>query len=59
VTVAGIISDRLYPLELQEQLVDLLPNSSPLEVISSNFGHDGFLLEVEQVGKVIALALRS
>jgi homoserine acetyltransferase len=39
--------------------VDLLPNSSPLEVISSNFGHDGFLLEVEQVGKVIALALRS
>jgi homoserine O-acetyltransferase len=59
VTVAGIISDRLYPLELQEQLVDLLPNSSPLEVISSNFGHDGFLLEVEQVSKVIAVALRS
>jgi len=59
VTVAGILSDRLYPLELQEQLVKLLPNSSPLEVISSDFGHDGFLLEVEQVGKVITSALRS
>ena len=58
-TVAGILSDRLYPLELQEQLVKLLTNSSALEVISSDFGHDGFLLEVEQVGKVIAAALRN
>jgi homoserine O-acetyltransferase len=57
VTVAGILSDRLYPLELQEQLVKLIPNASPLEVISSDFGHDGFLLEVNQVGKVIASAL--
>ena len=57
VTVAGILSDRLYPLELQEQLVKLIPNASPLEVISSDFGHDGFLLEVQQVGKVIASAL--
>jgi homoserine O-acetyltransferase len=57
VTVAGILSDRLYPLALQEQLVTLLPNASSLEVISSDFGHDGFLLEVEQVGKVIASAL--
>jgi homoserine O-acetyltransferase len=59
VSVAGILSDRLYPLELQEQLVALLPNAQPLEVISSNFGHDGFLLETEQVGKVIAAALRN
>lgn len=59
VTVAGILSDRLYPLELQEQLVKLIPNASALEVISSDFGHDGFLLEVEQVGKVIASALQN
>ena len=58
VTVAGILSDRLYPIELQEQLVELLPNTAPLEIISSHFGHDGFLLEVAQVGKVIELALR-
>ena len=58
VTVAGIISDRLYPLELQEQLGELLPHASPLARIASDFGHDGFLLEAEQVGGVIASALR-
>ena len=52
------IRDSLYPLALQEQLVSLLPNASPLATISSDFGHDGFLLEVEQVGAVIASALR-
>ena len=57
VTVAGIVSDRLYPLDLQEQLVTLLPHASPLATISSDFGHDGFLLEVEQVSAVIASAL--
>jgi homoserine O-acetyltransferase len=57
ISVAGIESDRLYPLELQEQLVDLLPHAEPLTVISSLYGHDGFLLEVEQVGKVISAAL--
>lgn len=57
ISVAGIESDRLYPLELQEQLVDLLPHAEPLTVISSLYGHDGFLLEVDQVGKVISTAL--
>jgi homoserine O-acetyltransferase len=59
VTVAGILSDRLYPLSLQQQLVELLPYAEPLAVITSDFGHDGFLLEVEQVGDVIAKALRT
>jgi homoserine O-acetyltransferase/O-succinyltransferase len=59
VTVAGILSDRLYPLGLQEDLVELLPYAEPLSVITSDFGHDGFLLEVEQVGDVIAKALRT
>ena len=59
VSVAGIVSDRLYPLELQEQLVELLPYAEPLAVITSDFGHDGFLLEVEKVGDVIAKALRT
>lgn len=56
VTVAGIVSDRLYPLELQVQLVELLPHAEPLAIITSDFGHDGFLLEVEKVGAVIASA---
>ena len=57
VTVAGIDSDRLYPLRLQEELVDLLPGAPTLEVVSSLYGHDGFLVEVEAVGKVIERAL--
>jgi homoserine O-acetyltransferase/O-succinyltransferase len=57
VTVAGILSDRLYPLHLQEQMVELLPYAEPLALITSDFGHDGFLLEVEQVSDVISKAL--
>jgi homoserine O-acetyltransferase len=57
VTVAGIASDRLYPLELQEELARLLPSDRPVALVQSAFGHDGFLLEVEQIGSIIAAAL--
>jgi homoserine O-acetyltransferase len=58
-TVAGIDSDRLYPLYLQHQLADALPGRPPVQLINSPFGHDGFLLETEQIGKVITGALPS
>jgi homoserine O-acetyltransferase/O-succinyltransferase len=58
VAVAGITSDRLYPLELQHQLSRLLPGRSEVTEIDSVFGHDGFLLEIDQVGAVVALSLR-
>ncbi len=57
VTVAGIASDRLYPLDLQEELGRLLPGDRPVAVVQSAFGHDGFLIETEQIGRVIASAL--
>jgi homoserine O-acetyltransferase/O-succinyltransferase len=57
VEVAGIDTDRLYPLALQEDLAGLLPGRRPCTVITSEFGHDGFLLEAEQVGAVVAAAL--
>ncbi len=53
VAVAGIESDRLYPLGLQYQLARLLPGERPVTVIESASGHDGFLLETEQVGAVL------
>ena len=59
VTVAGIASDRLYPLELQEELGRLLPGDRPVAVVQSAFGHDGFLIEIEQIGTVIDSALRT
>ena len=51
--VGGITSDRLYPLRLQEELAELLPGCTELEVVDSIYGHDGFLLETEAVGKLI------
>lgn len=57
VSLAGIVSDRLYPIELQHELARLIPGAGPVTPIESPFGHDGFLLEVDQVGDVIAAAL--
>lgn len=54
VTVAGISSDRLYPLRLQHELAALIPRASGVEVIESAVGHDGFLVEHEAVGKLVS-----
>jgi homoserine O-acetyltransferase len=53
VTVAGIASDRLYPFAQQVELAALLPGRRPAAMLQSASGHDGFLLETEQVGGVI------
>ena len=50
--VVGITSDRLYPLYLQQQLADEL--GVDLDVVESPFGHDGFLLEDDDIGRVVA-----
>jgi homoserine O-acetyltransferase/O-succinyltransferase len=56
-TVAGITSDRLYPLRLQYELAERLPHPTSVDEIDSAVGHDGFLVEVEAVGKVVNRAL--
>jgi homoserine O-acetyltransferase len=56
-TVIGIDSDRLYPLRLQREIAELVPSAAPLSVITSRVGHDGFLLEVDQIGKIVKSAL--
>ena len=55
--VGGITTDRLYPLRLQQELADLLPGCSELNVIESIYGHDGFLIETEAVGQLIRRTL--
>ena len=57
VVVAGITSDRLYPLRLQEELADLLPGCTGLQVVDSIYGHDGFLVETEAVGELLQQTL--
>jgi homoserine O-acetyltransferase/O-succinyltransferase len=54
--VAGIDSDRLYPLRLQAEIADLAPGCDGLDVVASAYGHDGFLIEI---GAVAALATRT
>lgn len=56
-TVIGISSDRLYRLSSQEELARLLPGRPELHVIASEIGHDGFLVEVEAMGRIVAGAL--
>ena len=57
VIVGGITSDRLYPIRLQEELATLLPGCPGLEVIESDYGHDGFLVETDKVGLLIRQTL--
>ncbi|MGX7732859.1 homoserine O-acetyltransferase MetX [Rhodococcus sp. 2H158] len=51
--VAGVDSDRLYPLRLQQEIADGLPGCDGLRVLESRDGHDGFLTEADAVAKLL------
>jgi homoserine O-acetyltransferase/O-succinyltransferase len=53
VTVAGIATDRLYPIESQHEIARLLDHGTEVRVINSRVGHDGFLIEVDAVGTIL------
>ncbi|MGW6194745.1 homoserine O-acetyltransferase MetX [Kribbella sp. NPDC055110] len=55
--VATVDSDRLYPPRLSAELVAACPPADPLRTIKSPYGHDGFLIELTQVGTLIAESL--
>src|SRR5690606_1072634 len=50
--VIGIDSDILFPLEEQKFLADLISGAS-LRIISSRYGHDGFLVEFNQLNEIL------
>ena len=50
--VVGIDSDNLFPVEEQKLLHKYMKNSK-LELLESEWGHDGFLLEWEQTQKIV------
>nr|WP_203621036.1 homoserine O-acetyltransferase [Streptomyces sp. SID8499] len=52
--VAGVDSDRLYPPYQQAELAAGIPSADRLRVIESPYGHDGFLIEAEQVASLVA-----
>ena len=50
--VIGIESDVLFPISEQKFLVENIPNAQ-FEKIDSLFGHDGFLVEMDQFKKIL------
>jgi homoserine O-acetyltransferase/O-succinyltransferase len=54
VAIAGIDSDRLYPIAQQDELArHLIGPEARASVVRSPYGHDSFLLEVEAIGAVL------
>ena len=54
--LVGIDSDRLFPVPSQEVIVQNAPKKlfgNKLFVIKSDYGHDGFLIEADKVGKLL------
>ncbi|NLW13397.1 MAG: homoserine O-acetyltransferase [Trueperella sp.] len=51
--VVAVDTDRLfYPRDVEE-LADLLPGSGPAVYVESEYGHDGFLIENDQVTRIL------
>ncbi|NOU60107.1 alpha/beta fold hydrolase [Marinifilum caeruleilacunae] len=50
--VIGVDSDQIFPINEQKFIADHIPQAQYLE-IHSLYGHDGFLLEQEQLTKVL------
>ncbi|MFF5103349.1 homoserine O-acetyltransferase [Streptomyces sp. NPDC000134] len=51
--VAGVGSDRLYPPAQQAELAAGIPTADRPRLIESPYGHDGFLIETEQVAALV------
>lgn len=51
--VVAVTSDRLYYPKDVEALADALPGSGPAVYVDSAYGHDGFLIENDQVTAIL------
>lgn len=56
-TVVAVDSDRLYPVQANQEIVDGIPQAGPLKIIESPHGHDAFLIESHEVAAVVRGAL--
>ncbi len=50
-TIIGIDSDRLIPVQQQIFLAEHMPDAT-LHVLKSPYGHDGFLIETDQINSI-------
>lgn len=51
--VIAVDSDRLYLPSQSERMAAALPGADGVRLVHSDFGHDGFLIEEEQVGALV------
>ncbi|MEP6855960.1 MAG: homoserine O-acetyltransferase [Pedococcus sp.] len=54
--VVAVDSDRLYPARLSHEIANAVPGAR-VHTVHSDYGHDGFLIELEQVGAVVRQVL--
>ncbi len=52
--VVAVDSDRLFLPEQSERIARGIPGAGPVRYVHSPYGHDGFLIEEEQVGALVA-----
>lgn len=52
--VVAVDTDRLFPVAQSERIAAHVPGAGPVRVVHSDFGHDGFLIEEDQVGVLVA-----
>lgn len=52
--VVAVDSDRLFPVEQSERIAAGIPGAGPVRLVRSPFGHDGFLIEEDQVGRLVS-----
>ena len=55
--MVAVDSDRLYPVRLSDEITAAVPGATRTPS-RPTYGHDGFLVEIEQVGAHIRDALR-
>ena len=53
IRLSNFAAKRSAHQRLQEELAELLPGCSELEIVDSIYGHDGFLVESEAVGELV------
>ncbi|GAA3823413.1 homoserine O-acetyltransferase [Amycolatopsis tucumanensis] len=55
--IAGVDSDRLYPMRQAHELAAGIPGAGEAAEITSPYGHDSFLIEVAQVSALVKALL--
>ncbi|QTE29778.1 homoserine O-acetyltransferase MetX [Pengzhenrongella sicca] len=51
--VVAVDSDRLFPPSQSDRIAAGIPGAGPVRTIRSTFGHDGFLIETDQIGPMV------